>query len=210
MDYTYHAYAGYITLNRSLQPEQAIAVAYTVPDTIDPRKPMDIGNFGSRDTSRSLKLVMKLVRPQKLGPQFSAAWRMMLKNIYPLGGRGIKKDGFDLKILYEVPGKDPQDNILGAFNLLEMLSLDRFGETSGSPPDGKFDYSPGLTIDESRGELIFPRTEPYDSRRRFVHLRGGVRHDVQWRLQQPAEQIHYPRIDHILDRLDVLYRIQRC
>jgi len=173
MDYTYHAYAGYITLNRSLQPEQAIAVAYTVPDTIDPRKPMDIGNFGSRDTSRSLKLVMKLVRPQKLGPQFSAAWRMMLKNIYPLGGRGIKKDGFDLKILYEVPGKDPQDNILGAFNLLEMLSLDRFGETSGSPPDGKFDYSPGLTIDESRGELIFPRTEPFrEGIRRYFLSKG--------------------------------------
>jgi hypothetical protein len=172
-DYTYHPYAGYITLNRSLQPEQAIAVAYTLPDPTDPRKPMDVGNFGSRDTSRNVKLVMKLVRPQKLGPQFATAWRMMLKNIYPLGGRGIKKDGFELKVLYEVPGKDPQDNILGAFNLLEMMSLDRFGETSGSPPDGKFDYSPGMTIDESRGELIFPRTEPFrEGIRRYFLSKG--------------------------------------
>ena len=161
IDYIYHEYAGYITLNRSLQPEQAIAVAYTLPDTIDPRKTMDVGTFSTRDTARSVKMVLKLVRPQKLGPQFPAAWRMMLKNIYPLGGRGIKKEGFDLKILYEVPGKDPQDNILGAFNLIEMFGLDRYGETSGSPPDGKFDYSPGVTIDESRGELIFPRTEPF-------------------------------------------------
>ena len=169
-DFTYNEFAGYITLNRSLQPEQSIAVAYTLPDPIDPRKTLDVGNFGSRDTSRSLKLVMKLVRPQKLGPQFKAAWRMMLKNIYPLGGRGIKKEGFELKILYEVPGRDPQDNILGAYNLIEMFGLDRYGETSGSPPDGKFDYSPMLTIDESRGELIFPRAEPFREgiRRYFV------------------------------------------
>ncbi|MCX6144924.1 MAG: cell surface protein SprA, partial [Ignavibacteriales bacterium] len=159
-DYIYHEYAGYITLNRSLQPEQAIAVAYTLPDTITGRLPMDVGTFSTRDTSHA-KLVLKLVRPQKLGPQFAAAWRMMLKNIYPLGGRGIKKEGFDLKILYEVSGKDPQDNIQGAYNLLEVFALDRYGESPGSPPDGKFDYSPGMTIDESRGELIFPRAEPF-------------------------------------------------
>ena len=172
-DYTYHQYAGYITLNRSLQPEQAIAVAYTVPDTLNPRNSMDIGNFGSRDTSKSMKLVLKLVRPQKLGPQYKTAWRMMLKNIYPLGGRGIKKDGFDLKILYEVPGQQPVDNILGVYNLLEVFGLDRFGEQPGSPPDGKFDYSPGYTINESRGELIFPRAEPFREGLRQFFLSKG-------------------------------------
>ena len=172
-DYTYHPYAGYITLNRSLQPQQAIAVAYTVPDTIDPRKPLDIGTFSSRDTARSSKLVMKLVRPQGLGPQFPAAWRMMLKNIYPLGGRGIKSAGFSLDIFYEVPGRDPQDNILSMYNLLEVFGLDRYGQNPGSPPDGKFDYSPGLTVDESRGEVIFPRTEPFrEGIRRYFLSKG--------------------------------------
>jgi cell surface protein SprA len=172
-DYTYHQYAGYITLNRSLQPEQAIAVAYTIPDTLNPKLPMDVGNFGSRDTSKSIKLVMKLVRPQKLGPQYKTAWRLMMKNVYPLGGRGIKKDGFDLKILYEVPGKDPQDNILSVFNLLEVFGLDRYGEQPGSPPDGKFDYAPQLTINESRGELIFPRAEPFRNGIRDFFLKHG-------------------------------------
>ena len=172
-DYTIHEYAGYISLNRSIQPEQAIAVAFTVPDPTDARRSVDIGNFGSRDTSKSLKLMMKLVRPQKLGPQFKTAWRMMLKNIYPLGGRGIKKEGFELKILFEVPGKEPQDNILAAFNLIEMFGLDRYGENPGSPPDGKFDYAPGLTINESRGELIFPRVEPFrESIRQYFLARG--------------------------------------
>lgn len=173
MDYTYHEFAGYITLNRALQPEQAIAVAYLVPDPFDPRKNTDIGNFGSRDTSKSLKLVMKLVRPQKLGPQYKTAWRMMLKNFYNLGGRGIKKEGFELKILYEIPGREPEDNILGAFNLIEVFGLDRYGEQPGSPPDGKFDFTPMLTIDENRGELIFPRAEPFrEGIRRYFLSKG--------------------------------------
>ncbi len=170
IDYTFHKYAGYITLNRSLQAEQAIAAAYSLPDPVDPRGTIDVGNFGTKDTdtSRSVKLIMKLVRPQRLGPHFKTAWRMMLKNIYPLGGRGIKKDGFEMKMLYEVSGQEPQDNILGFINLIEMFSLDRYGEQPGSPPDGKFDYAPGVTIDESRGELIFPRTEPFrEGIRRF-------------------------------------------
>ena len=172
-DYTYHEYAGYITLSRALQPEQAIAVAYTIPDPFDRTKNKDIGNFGTRDTAKSSKLVMKLVRPQKLGPQYRTAWRMMLKNFYPLGGRGIKKEGFELKIVYEIPGKQPEDNILGAFNLIEVFGLDRYGETPGSPPDGKFDYTPMLTIDENRGELIFPRAEPFrEGIRRYFLSRG--------------------------------------
>lgn len=172
-DYTYHQYAGYITLNRSLQTEQAIAVAYALPDPTNPQKSVSVGNFGSRDTAKTSKLVMKLVRPQKLGPQYKTAWRMMMKNVYPLGGRGIKKEGFELKLVYEVPGKEPQDNILGLFNLLEVFGLDRYGEQPGSPPDGKFDYAPLLTINESRGELIFPRAEPFlDGVRKFFLSKG--------------------------------------
>ncbi|MFH0992381.1 MAG: cell surface protein SprA [bacterium] len=154
VDYTINKNAGYISLKTMVQYEQAIAVAYQV-------KAKQIGNFGSRDTSRSLKLIMKLVRPQKLGPQFKTAWRMMLKSRYALGSRGLRKEGFDLKILYEVSGKEPQDNILGVVNLIEMLGLDRFTESGGPPPDGKFDYQNGQTIDEERGELIFPMAEPF-------------------------------------------------
>jgi cell surface protein SprA len=173
-DYTYHEYAGYITLNRAVQHEQAIAVAYSVPDPANPSRTIDIGNFGAKDTLKNLKLVMKLVRPQKLGPQFRTAWKQMLKNIYSLGGRGIKEEGFELNIYYEVPGRPPpgDDNIVG-FNLIQVFGLDRFGEQPGSPPDNKFDYYPGYTINEARGELIFPTVEPFRKRiRDFFEERG--------------------------------------
>lgn len=161
-DYTFHEYAGYISLNRSLQDQQSIAVAYTIPDPADPtyRNSINIGNFGSRDTSTQKSLIMKLVRPSRLSPQFTSAWKLMLKNIYPLGGRDIKKDGFRLEIRYEVPGQESQDNVLG-FNLLQAFKLDRYNEAGGNTPDNKFDYLPMVTINERRGEIIFPTTEPF-------------------------------------------------
>ncbi|MBI3787464.1 MAG: cell surface protein SprA, partial [Ignavibacteriales bacterium] len=86
---------------------------------------------------------------------------------------GIKKEGFELGIKYEVSGREPQDNILGVYNLIEMFGLDRYGENPGSPPDGKFDYNPTITIDENRGELIFPRTEPFREGIRQFFLSKG-------------------------------------
>ncbi|HEY4613088.1 MAG TPA: cell surface protein SprA, partial [Bacteroidota bacterium] len=161
-DYYYDKYAGFITLNRPIQPEQAIAVAYSLPNPNNLQQTIDVGNFGIKDTVKTLKLVMKLVRPQKLGPQFKRAWQLMLKNIYPLGGRGIKEEGFELNIYYEVPSRPPPgDADIAGFNLIEVFGLDRFGENPGSPPDGKFDYYNGLTINETRGELIFPTVEPF-------------------------------------------------
>ncbi len=169
-DYRYDESAGFITLNRSIQHEQAIAVAYTLPGP-GLQGTIDIGNFGAKDTSKTLKLVMKLVRPRKLDPSFKRAWPLMLKNIYPLGGRGIKKEGFELNVYYEPSGR-PAEETIDEFNLLEVLGLDRFGEEPGSPSDGKFDYST-YTINETRGELIFPTLEPFREGIRRFYLDEG-------------------------------------
>lgn len=164
VDYRYDEYLGYVSLNRSLQPEQVIAVAYTLPAPMG-----DIGNFGSKDTSKTAKLIMKLIRPRNLDPSMKTAWSLMLKNIYPLGGRGIKKDGFDLKVEYRSPGREPETTIMpDGINLLELFRIDRFREDGAPQPDGVFDYLPNITLDEYRGELIFPTLEPFgDNIRRF-------------------------------------------
>jgi cell surface protein SprA len=152
-DFTYNKYTGVITLNRSVQPDQAIAASYVT-------RGKTIGNMSTSDTAKSMKLIMKLVRPKQLGPQFKSAWKLLLKNIYSLGGRGVKKEGFTLGIKYEVPG-EPVDNIMDGINLLQLFNLDRYDENGTLQPDNKFDYFPGLTIDEIRGEIIFPVTEPF-------------------------------------------------
>ena len=161
-DFTYNPYAGIVSMNTAIQQDQAIAVAYAVPDPIDPRKTDRIGNFGSQ-TSDTLRLVMKLIKPKYLDPSFPVAWRLMLKNRYLLGGRGIKKDGFELHIQYDVSGQTPLQTVLNNVSLLQMFGLDRYTDQGSAGTDGKFDYLPGVTIDESRGELIFPTLEPFST-----------------------------------------------
>ena len=164
-DYIFNANAGIITMNRALQPDQAIAVAYSTADPTGLSKPaILIGNFGSQDTSSTL--IMKLVRPRNLDPSFGVAWQLMLKNRYLLGGRGINQDGFALNIEYQISGQPPYRDVTPQnINLLQMFGLDRYiGNTSQAGQDKVFDYLKGLTIDESRGELIFPTVEPFSSK----------------------------------------------
>ncbi len=155
VDYTYDEYLGYISLNRSLQTDQAIAACYELPSG-------PVGNFSAQDQDKNLKLIMKLVRPRRLDPSMRQAWDQMLKNIYQLGGRGIKKEGFQLGVEYLPPSGTAEQTIAdGRVNIMEMLRLDRFDETGAENPDNTFDYLPGITVDAERGELIFPMLEPF-------------------------------------------------
>jgi cell surface protein SprA len=162
-DYVLNEYAGIISLNRAVQPDQAVAVAYTLtPDPNNLKFSQDIGNFGSRTTD-TLRLVMKLVKPKYLDPSFPVAWKLMLKNRYQLGGRGIKKEGFDLRVEYDVSGQTPLQTVLNNVSLVQMFGLDRYTDQGSPGSDAKFDYLPGITIDENRGELIFPTLEPFST-----------------------------------------------
>jgi len=161
-DYTVNYYAGVITLNVAVQPDQAVAVAYAVPDPNDNKKTNLIGTFGAQ-TSDPYRLVMKLVKPRNLDPSYTEAWRLMLKNRYPLGGRGIKQEGFDLHIQYDISGQTPLQTVLNNVSLLQLVGLDRYTSQNTPGSDGQFDYIPSFTIDESRGELIFPTLEPFSS-----------------------------------------------
>jgi cell surface protein SprA len=157
--YTLHSETGYITLNTNVQTNQAIAVAYKIQGN-GPGQELTYGDFTNVVRDTSTKLVLKLVKPSNLIPQNTKAWSLMLKNIYPIGGRDIKQDKFNVSIYYQPPGAELQDNI-AQVNLLQLLQLDRTDESGVGPPDNKFDFTSGLTIDPARGEIIFPSLEPF-------------------------------------------------
>ena len=160
VDYTFEPNAGIISINKPLQADQAIAVAFLLQNS------EQFGNFGMRDTATSKLLIMKLVRPRNLQPQFKTAWRLMLKNRYPLGGRGVKKEGFEFRIEYIPSGGTPLQDVLPEnINLLELYGLDRYLTDGTGGQDKTFDYLPRLTIDEHRGEIIFPFVEPFRAER---------------------------------------------
>ncbi len=175
--YNLHPETGYITLNIDVRNEQAIAVA--VRQENDPSTPLDdlfLGEFVEGDTS-SGRIVLKLVKPPFLVPPLKPAWDLVLKNIYDLGGKDIKQEGFDLKILYEMPGLEPQESVENQ-NLLQVFGLDRYDESGGGGPDGRFDFIPGVTIDPERGELIFPVLEPFDEGIRQFFTALGLNADT--------------------------------
>jgi cell surface protein SprA len=177
-DYTYNADIGVISLKTTLQTSQAIAVAYTAGPT---SSLVTTGNFGSLTPSDSSWLVMKLVRPKNLAsnPSLKTGWRMMLKSHYPVGGAGINKSNFSMTIQYKQSGQTAVDNVLSEnISVMSMFGMDRYTGTDNSisGSDKVFDYISGWTVDESRGEIIFPTVEPFDSTtmKTFMKEYGGL------------------------------------
>ncbi|MBI2417698.1 MAG: cell surface protein SprA [Ignavibacteriales bacterium] len=160
-DYILHKETGYISFKTSLQETDVIAVAYqfenTQPGTEDDNF---YGEFIKTQTDSAKRLILKLIKPANLQPTNTQAWNLMLKNIYPIGVRNIKKEGFQLDIKYETPGEPV--SILGEAKLLSAFGLDLTNtDVGGGGPDGVFDFKAGQTILPETGELIFPKLQPF-------------------------------------------------
>jgi cell surface protein SprA len=154
-DYTVHPETGFITFKTSIQDQDIIAVAYVRGDG------KVFGELSKNlDKTKQSSVVLKLVKPQNLQPQYKKAWNLQLKNIYAIGSRNIKKDGFTCDIKYEVDGSDPQAT-LGSVRLLTAFGLDLLDASNNPQPDGVFDFRVGYTILPETGEIIFPTLQPF-------------------------------------------------
>jgi hypothetical protein len=153
-DYRYDRYGGYITFLTNVNENQAYAVTYTTAENNT--------NTIYGDTAGGV-YYLKLIKPENLQdhPDYRPAWDLMLKNIYAIGGRDLKQEGFDLKILRRTDGPDIFQ--LYSENLLTITYLDRFNASGATPPDGVFDFLKGVTVDVDRAEIIFPTLRPFDS-----------------------------------------------
>ncbi|MCX8010928.1 MAG: cell surface protein SprA, partial [Ignavibacteria bacterium] len=101
-DYVLHKETGYISFRTQIQESDAIAVAYRVGTSGNERFYGEF--FTEAPTDKNKKIILKLIKPANLQPQFKEAWNLQLKNIYPLGVRNVKEEGFELDIKYAVEG----------------------------------------------------------------------------------------------------------
>ena len=163
-DYDINEATGVITFNTQIQDNDAVAVAYTIQgnnasSTSDDLYYGELTNSDQADTTKTL--ILKLVKPPNLQPSYKTAWKLQLKNIYPVKGRDVKKEGFKLDIKYRIEGSDPV-NELGGVKLLQAFGLDKTDESqTSSTPDGAFDFIPNKTIFTNTGEIIFPVLQPF-------------------------------------------------
>ena len=162
-DYEIHPETGFISFKTQIQEQDAIAVAYYIEgSSSSTTDDVYYGEFiNDLQGTTQTRLVLKLIKPPNLQPQFKKAWSLQLKNIYPVGGRNVKEEGFVLDMKYKIEGQDAQNNFQGT-KILEAFGLDKTDKSGTSTqPDGAFDFFPPRTIMPSTGEIIFPVLQPF-------------------------------------------------
>ncbi|HKL67116.1 MAG TPA: cell surface protein SprA, partial [Bacteroidales bacterium] len=161
-EYSINRQLGFISLNVALNNDEVLAVAYEY--TVG-GKVYKVGEFSTDGISAPNALYLKLLKGTTLTPRLPT-WDLMMKNIYALGAYQIERKDFQLHVLYKDDETGNAINYMPEGNLsdeilLQVLELDNLNGQLDREPDGVFDYVEGLTIDPSKGRLIFPVLEPF-------------------------------------------------
>ncbi len=183
-EYRFQSQLGYLSLNRPLQSDEVLAVAFEFSYN---GEIFQVGEFSAnvgqknRDDSIGDKntLFLKLLKPVALTAQ-SPTWNLMMKNIYTFASNStsIKSAHFKLHIAYQndrtgTAVKYLPEAAIKNKQLLRVLALDRLNQKNEPYPDGFFDFIDGYTISAENGQIIFPVIEPFGS-----HLKKEIADDA--------------------------------
>jgi cell surface protein SprA len=155
-EYFVDANAGFISLKVSAQNlHVGVVYKYLNADSVYGK--------GASSSSSTDTLILKLIKTDVENPLVSPdGWKLKMKNIYRLPVSKILEDGFDFKVVYEGPSNNPVEYMPGVSKLLiQIVKLDRYTTGTVPPPDGKFDFRPGKTINKETGDIIFPTLQPF-------------------------------------------------
>ncbi|MCM1033830.1 MAG: cell surface protein SprA [Odoribacter sp.] len=173
-EYTLNPTLGYISIRSALNADEVLAVAfeYTYQGQV-----YQVGEFSSDITTTDQSLYVKMLKSTTASTS-EPMWKLMMKNVYNLGGYQIQKNNFKLNIKYLSDTTGTEINYLpvpGLNNqsLLQVMNLDRLDSNQESNPDGFFDFVDGYTILPSQGKVIFPVVEPFGR-----HLRAKINNDA--------------------------------
>ncbi|MEQ9415291.1 MAG: cell surface protein SprA, partial [Cyclobacteriaceae bacterium] len=172
-EFTFNNQLGYITLQRKLQNDEALAVAFEYTYNGQKYKVGELSEDYSNKPEEDV-VYLKLLRPRKVsiedqqGRQIPT-WNLMMKNIYNLNVTQLEQEGFQLRVIYrdDRTGIDNPQIQDGDFartkQLIEVLGLDRLNPYNDPQPDGNFDFVDKLTVNRETGLIIFPYLHPFDS-----------------------------------------------
>ncbi len=170
-EYTLNAQLGYVTLQRKLQNDEALAVAFEYTYNGQVYKVGELTEDYSTKATTDV-IYLKLLRPRSINIKNASGkiiptWNLMAKNIYNLNVTGLTRDGFQLRVIYrdDKTGIDnPQlqvTGVAGTKQLINVIGLDRLNPYNDPQPDGNFDYVEGITINSATGLIIIPYLEPF-------------------------------------------------
>lgn len=179
-EYELNERLGYISLNRALNADEVLAVAYQY--TLNGRT-YQVGEFSTDGVSAPDALMVKLLKGTNLSPRVPT-WELMMKNIYAIGAYQIDQTEFVLDVLYEndetgtainyIPEEQVSKDLL-----LTVMNLDNVNSQLDPYPDGVFDYIQGITVYPSNGRIIFPVLEPFGEGLKAYFQSKNVPQDIQ-------------------------------
>ncbi len=183
-EYTFNSELGYVTLNRQLQNDEMLAVAYEY--TFNGQR-YQVGELTEdyQNLDDEQAIFLKLLRPTKINTNVPT-WDLMMKNVYSLNANQVTRDGFQLRVIYrdDRAGIDNPSLNEGGDNvrdrqLIGLLGLDRLNPNNDpvGNGDGNFDYVEGYTINPEQGVIYFPVLEPFGNQLEQLFRAGGVSED---------------------------------
>ena len=176
-EFTINNQLGYISLNSRLSPDEVLSVAFEYTAN---GKTYQVGEFTNNALPHPAPLVLKLLKGTSVSPKLPR-WDLMMKNIYALGAYQLDREDFELHVLYKNDKTGSAMNYLDIGDLkgevlLNVMGLDRLN-TQNDPVeggDGSFDFVERITINQSKGRIIFPVVQPFGD-----HLRKEINNTTE-------------------------------
>ncbi len=173
-EFSFNKELGYITLQRKLQNDEAIGVAFEYTYNGRVFKVGELTEDYSNKPENEV-VYLKLLRPRKgqdgikdKNGRILPTWNLMMKNIYNLNVSQLTREGFQLRVIYrdDRTGIDnPQlqeGQIARTKQLIQVFGLDRLNPYNDPVPDGNFDFVEKITVNTETGLIIFPYLEPFN------------------------------------------------
>ena len=186
-EYQIHSQLGYISLNNALNNDEVLAVAFRYTFNGVEYQVGELSTDIAFDPTTPKVLFAKLLKNETISTNLPT-WKLMMKNIYAMGGYQISPQNFKLdifRITEETGVEQPfitegekvdteSKSPLKHKPWLQVMRLDRLNQQQEVKPDGVFDFSNAslaeissaghtgyITIDQLNGRLIFPVLEPF-------------------------------------------------
>ena len=168
-EYAFNPKLGFISLNLQLNPDQVLAVAYQY-QVVGDTTVYQVGEFSDQGIVSPQALMVKLLKSTAQNTRVPM-WKLMMKNVYPLGAYQIQNNEFMLNILYAgnkngVPTAYLEETRLKGVPLIRVMNFDNLNTQMNPPSDGLFDFidnaaTQGGTIQASNGRIFFTVLEPF-------------------------------------------------
>ena len=177
-EFSYHPTLGYLSLNQSLNNDELLMVAYTYTINGENHQVGDLTVNNSISTGDNSHLNLKLLKNSTIKTNLPT-WNLMMKNIYSLNTYNLQQEDFTMNVVYadDPSGADlnylpvdASETRIKEKQLITVLNLDKINKQQEAKPDGVFDLINGVTIDATKGRIIFPVREPFGAflREQFI------------------------------------------